>query len=110
MNDQKLELDKAADAYVTETNAANAKFPMTPGSPPSAEATAARNKARDNLNAAVGKVLNADQKKTWDAAQAARRPPGGGMGGPGGGMGGPPGGGMGPGGAGGPGGARPPGQ
>lgn len=93
---QKAEIDKAADAYVAEV----AKLPaMTPGSPPSAEAMAARTKARENLTAAVGKILNADQKKTWEAAQASRRGPG--MGGPGG-PGGPPGGG--------PGGARPPGQ
>lgn len=94
---QKAEIDKAADAYVAEV----AKLPaMTPGAPPSADAMAARTKARDNLTAAVGKILTAEQKKTWDAAQAARRGgPGGGMGG---GMGGPPGGG--------PGGARPPGQ
>jgi translation initiation factor IF-2 len=105
---QKAELDKAADAYVTAMTAVNAKFPRTQGTPPSPEATAARAKPREDMNAAVAKVLTAEQKKTWDAAQAARPRggPGGGMGGPGGGMGGPPGGG--PGGP--PGGARPPGQ
>jgi translation initiation factor IF-2 len=107
---QKAELEKAADAYVTAMTAVNAKFPRTQGTPPSAEATAARAKPREDMNAAVAKVLTADQKKTWDAAQAAqaarRGGMGGGMGGPGGGMGGPPGGG--PGGP--PGGARPPGQ
>lgn len=99
---QKAEIDKAADAFVAEMKTANEKFPMTQGSPPSQEAMAARTKARDNLTAAVGKILNADQKKTWDAAQAARRQGGpGGFGG--GGPGGPPGGGP-------PGGGRPPGQ
>jgi hypothetical protein len=99
---QTAEIDKAADAYVAEV----AKVPAGAGGPPSQEAMAARTKARDNLTAAVNKVLNADQKKTWEAAQAAQAQRRGGMGGaPGGGMGG-------PGGppAGGPGGARPPGQ
>lgn len=103
---QKAEIDKAADAYLAEMQ----KVPAAaPGGPPSPEVQAARTKARDNLMAAVNKVLNDEQKKTLEAAQAARRGgpggPGGGMrgpGGPGGGMGGPPGGG--------PGGARPPGQ
>ena len=97
---QKGELDKAADAYVAEMKTVNEKYPMTQGQPPGQDAMQARMKARDNLNAAVGKVLNAEQKKTWDA-----RPQGGpgGMGGPGGGMGGrPPGGPGGPGGFGGP--------
>ncbi|HUG73697.1 MAG TPA: hypothetical protein VMK82_09755, partial [Steroidobacteraceae bacterium] len=84
---QKAELDKAADAYVTAMTAVNAQFPRA-GGPPSAEATAARAKPREDMNAAVAKVLTADQKKTWDAAQAAR--PRGGAGGFGGG---PPGGG-----------------
>ena len=91
---QKAEIDKAADAYV----AAMGKLPaMTPGSPPSPEAQAARTKVRDDFTAAVNKVLNDEQRKTFEAAQASRR------GGPGGGMGGPPGGGA-------PGGGRPPGQ
>jgi hypothetical protein len=91
---QKAEIDKAADAYLAEMQ----KVPAAaPGGPPSPEVQAARTKARDNLTAAVNKVLNDEQKKTWQAAQAARRPPGG-MGGPGG----PPGGG--------PPGGRPPGQ
>ncbi|HWL63226.1 MAG TPA: hypothetical protein VNQ32_10530 [Steroidobacteraceae bacterium] len=95
---QTAEIDKAADAYVAEV----AKVPAGAGGPPSQEAMAARTKARDNLTAAVNKVLNADQKKTWEAAQAAQAQRRGGMGGPGGGMGGPPGGG--------PPGGRPPGQ
>jgi len=91
---QKAELDKAADVYVAEM----AKLPpmqMGQGGPPSPEAMAPRNKVRDDFNAAIAKVLNADQKKTWDARP--QRGAGGGMGGPGG-AGGPPGG------------ARPPGQ
>lgn len=111
---QKAEIDKIADAYVKEITAVNEKYPMTPGSPPSQEAMSARQKANENLTAAVGKVLNADQRKTWEAAQASRR---GGPGGPGGGRGGPggPGGFGGPGGPGGPGpggpgAGRPPGQ
>ncbi|MEO6185553.1 MAG: hypothetical protein ABIP38_09015 [Steroidobacteraceae bacterium] len=81
---QKAQIDKIVDAYVVEQKTLGEKFPMTPGSPPSAEAMAARTASRDNLNAAVGKVLDDSQKKTWEAARAARRPPGGGMGGAGG--------------------------
>lgn len=112
---QKKQVDTAADAYVAEMKAVNEKYPMAAGSPPGQEGMDARNKARENLTAAVHKALDAEQRKTWDAAQAARRGPGmgGGMGGPGG-PGGP--GGMGPGGPrpqggpGGAGGARPQGQ
>lgn len=108
---QKAQIDKAADAYVAEMKTVNEKYPMAAGSPPDQQGMDARNKARENLTAAVHKVLNDEQKKTWDAAQASRRGPG--MGGPGG-PGGP--GGMGPGGPrpqggpGGPGGPRPQGQ
>jgi hypothetical protein len=97
---QKAEVDKAADAYLAEMQ----KIPAAaPGGPPSPEVQAARTKARDNLIAAVNKVLNDEQKKAWEALRAAapRGGPGGGLrgpGGPGGGMGGPPGGGP-PGGA-----------
>ena len=80
---QKTEIDKIADAYVAEVT----KIPAAQGGPPSPEAQAARTKARDNLTAAVNKVLNAEQKTTWEAAQAARRqggPGGFGGGGPGG--------------------------
>jgi hypothetical protein len=84
---QKAQIDKIVDGYIAEQKTLAEKFPMTPGSPPSQEAMAARMAARDNLNAAVGKVLDDSQKKTWEAARAARRPPGGGMGG---GAGGPP--------------------
>lgn len=97
---QKAEIDKIADAFVAEVQKA----------PAGQEAMAARMKARENMTAAVNKVLNDEQRKTWEAAQAARRPAGG-MGGPGG-PGGPGmGGGRGGPGAGGPGagGARPPG-
>lgn len=83
---QKAEIDKVADAYVKEITEVNAKYPMAQGSPPSPDAQAARQKARDTLTAAVSKVLNAEQRTTWEAAQAASRGGrGGGFGGPGGG-------------------------
>lgn len=97
---QKAQIDKAVEAYVAEMTSVNQKYPMTQGSPPSQEAMGARTKARDDLNDAIGKVLNDEQKKTWEAAQASRR-----QGGPGGFGGGGPGGPGGP-----PGGGRPPGQ
>ncbi len=115
---QKAEIDRIADAYVAEVQKA----------PAGQEAMTARMQARQNMTAAVNKVLTDEQRKTWETAQAGRRPPGG-MGGPGAGAGaggrggpgagGPGAGGMGPGGAGaggagggapgaaGPGGARP---
>lgn len=95
---QKAEIEKVTAAFVEEQKKINEKYPMAQGSPPSQEGMTARQTARTNYTAAVGKILNDEQRKTWEAAQAARR---GGMGGPGGGMGGP-GGGRGPGGAGGP--------
>lgn len=100
---QKAEINKAADAYVAQMNTVNEKYPFTPGSPPSQEGMAARQKVRDDFVAAVNKVLNDEQRKTWETAQSSRR---GGMGmGPGGGMGGP----GGRGGPGGPGGGPRPG-
>jgi hypothetical protein len=81
---QKTQIDKIVDGYLVEQKALGEKYPMSPGSPPSAEAMAARTTSRDNFTAALGKVLDDSQKKTWEATRAARRPPGGGMGGPGG--------------------------
>jgi hypothetical protein len=87
---QKTEIDKIVDAYLAEQKTLAEKYPMTPGTPPSADAQAARTKAREGFTAALGKVLTDAQRKTWEA-----RPRGGpgGMGGPGGpgmgGMGGP---------------------
>jgi hypothetical protein len=81
---QKADIDKLADAYVTDQKALAAKYPMAQGSPPSQEGMQARRDAREKFTAAVGKVLNDEQRKTWEAAQAARRPPMGGPGGPGG--------------------------
>ena len=89
---QKASIEKLANAYLEEQK----KLPAAaPGGPPSPEARAARTALRTKFTDEVGKVLTPDQKKTFDAAQAARRGPGGG--GPGG-PGGPPGGGP-PGGA-----------
>jgi len=76
---QKTEIDKIIDAYLADQKALAAKYPMTPGSPPGQEAMQARRTARDNLNTALGKVLNDEQRKSWETAQAARRPQ---MGGP----------------------------
>jgi Spy/CpxP family protein refolding chaperone len=79
---QKAEIDKIVDGYIAEQKTLAEKYPMTPGSPPSQDAMQARRSARDNLNTALGKVLNDEQRKSWEAAQAARRPPMGGPGGP----------------------------
>jgi Spy/CpxP family protein refolding chaperone len=79
---QKTEIDKIVDAYLAEQKVLAEKYPMTPGSPPSQEAMQIRRTARENLNTALGKVLNDEQRKSWEAAQAARRPQMGGPGGP----------------------------
>ncbi len=89
---QKAQIDKIADAFLEESK----KLPaMQPGAQMTPEAMQARQAPRQNLVTAVGKVLTDEQRKTFEAAQAQRRPmmggPGGG--GPGGGPGGPPGGG-----------------
>jgi hypothetical protein len=90
---QKAALDKAANAYLADMG----KIPAAQGGPPSPEAQTARAAARTKFISEVEKVLNADQKKIFEAAQQQRGggggPPGmgGGMGGgrPGGGPGGP---------------------
>lgn len=86
---QKAQIDKIVDGYVAEQKTIAEKYPMTQGTPPSAEAQAARTKSREGLTAAIGKVLDDTQRKAWEAAAATRRGPGGG---PGGGFGGGPGG------------------
>lgn len=73
---QKSQIDKIVDDYIVEQGKLREKYPMTPGSPPSQEAMTAMRSARENLNAAVGKVMNDGQRKTWEAAMAARRPAG----------------------------------
>jgi len=81
--DQKGRIDKILDGYIAEQGKMRAG--MQPGSPPSQEMMGAMRAAREKLNADIGAVLNDGQKKTWEAAMAARRPamgPGGGMGGP----------------------------
>lgn len=85
---QKAEIEKVTTAFVEEQKKIAEKYPMAQGSPPSQEGMTARQTARTNYQAAVGKILNDEQRKTWEAAQAARRGGmGGGMGGPGGGRG-----------------------
>jgi Spy/CpxP family protein refolding chaperone len=83
--DQKMQIDKLADGYVE-----NMQKMMGGGGPPDMQAFM---KARQDFAAAVGKVLNDEQRKMWEASQQ-RRGPGGGMGGNrgpgGGGPGGPP--------------------
>jgi Spy/CpxP family protein refolding chaperone len=74
---QQAQIDKIIDGYIAEQKTLAEKYPMTPGSPPGQDAMQARRTARDNLNAALGKVLNDEQRKSWEAAQAARRPQGG---------------------------------
>lgn len=88
---QKAQVDKLVDGYIAEQGQLRTKYPMTPGTPMSQEGMAAMRASRENLNTAVGKVLDDSQRATWQAAMAARRPPGMGPGGPGmGGPGGPP--------------------
>ena len=73
---------RSLDGYIAEQATLREKYPMTQGSPPSQEAMTAMRGSRENLNTAVGKVLNDSQRATWEATMAARRPPGGGPGGP----------------------------
>ncbi len=71
---QKTQIDTLFDGYMAEQNALGEKYPMTPGAPPSAEVTVARAKLREQFTAAVIKVLDDSQRKTWEAVQAAARP------------------------------------
>ena len=79
---QKGQIDKLVDGYIAEQATLREKYPMTQGSPPSQDMMNAMRSSRENLNTAVGKVLNDSQRATWEAGMAARRPPGGGPGGP----------------------------
>ena len=81
--DQKGKIDKIMDAYMADQ--AKMRASMQGGGPPSPDAMGAMRASREKLNADIGAVLNDGQKKTWEAAMAARRPagpPGGGPGGP----------------------------
>lgn len=81
--DQKGKIDKLLDAFMADQ--AKMRASMQAGSPPSQEAMGGMRASREKLNADIGAVLNDGQKKTWEAAMAARRPagpPGGGPGGP----------------------------
>ena len=80
--DQKGKIDKILDGYIADQ--AKMRASMQPGSPPSQDAMGAMRTSREKLNADIGAVMNDGQKKTWEAAMAARRPAGppGGMGGP----------------------------
>lgn len=81
--DQKGKIDKILDAYMADQ--AKMRASMQGGAPPSQEAMGAMRASREKLNADIGAVMNDGQRKTWEAAMAARRPagpPGGGMGGP----------------------------
>lgn len=80
--EQKAQIEKITGDYIAEQQALAEKYPMAPGNPPSEEGMRARRDAREQYTAAIGKVLDDEQRKTWQAAQAARRPP---MGPPGGG-------------------------
>ncbi len=72
--DQKTRIDKLTDDYM-----ANMQKMMGGGGPPDMQAFM---KSRQDFTAAVGKVLNDEQRKMFEASQAQRRGPGGG--GPGG--------------------------
>ena len=74
---QKGQIDKLVDGYIAEQATLREKYPMTQGSPPSQDMMNAMRSSRENLNTAVGKVLNDSQRATWEAGMAARRPPGG---------------------------------
>jgi hypothetical protein len=81
---QKAQIDKLADAFLEEQKKLP---PMQQGAQMTPEAMQARQAPRQNLVTAVGKVLNDEQRKVFEASQQRRGPPGGG------GPGGPPGGG-----------------
>jgi Spy/CpxP family protein refolding chaperone len=72
--DQKGKIDKILDGYIADQ--AKMRAGMQPGSPPSQEMMGAMRAGREKLNAEIGAVLNDGQKKTWEAAMAARRPAG----------------------------------
>lgn len=70
---QKAKISQIVDAYVIEQAALDRKYPTEPGARPSPAAVQARQTALANLTAALGSVMNEEQRQTWQAAQAARR-------------------------------------
>ncbi len=70
---QRAEIDKIILAYVAQQNMAIAKSPQKADGARGQEAMAARRSARDNLAASINKILNAQQRETWEAAKSARR-------------------------------------
>ena len=70
-SEQKTEVDKIVDAYLVEQNALRMKYPAIPGKSPSPEGIKAREAARIKMSASLGKVLSAEQRKTWETTRQA---------------------------------------
>ncbi len=73
---QRAEIDQLVDAYQEEQKKLNDKFSKAQSAQASQEAISARKTARANLTTALATVMNSEQRKTWEAAQAARHSPG----------------------------------
>ncbi len=71
---QRAQIDKAADAYVAEMGKIR---PPEPGARPSADSSALRTRASENLVAVVNRILTSEQKRAWEASPTVRRLPNG---------------------------------
>lgn len=70
---QKAEINKIVDVFVAELIVLNKEHPVEPGKPATPAAIQTRQSAVGKLNTALGKVMNQEQRRTWESAQAARR-------------------------------------
>lgn len=69
--EQKAQIDRIIAAHIDEDNTLSRQFASAQqGSPARAEAQVARTKLRENLVAAMRQVLDASQRRIWDASVA----------------------------------------
>lgn len=69
---QRAEIDKIVTAYVAERAVLNKNYPVRTDERPSEASIQARQAASLKLAAALGGVMDTEQRRTWEAARAAR--------------------------------------
>lgn len=72
---QQTEVDAIIRSYLEEYKKIAALFPLVRGEFPSADSIVTRQDALVKFTVAVGKVMNDEQRRTWETAQAARLKP-----------------------------------
>lgn len=72
---QRSEIEQHISAYLEEHRKISEQFPVVRGQFPSAESIISKQAALVKLTTALGKVMDEEQRKTWQIAQAARLKP-----------------------------------